>query len=158
MGAWLPAEQWYASLPTVYVSAGALMTDAAGRVLLVKPNYRAHWSFPGGVLEHAEAPHDGCAREVYEEVGLKRDIGPLLVTSWLPPAGERPRSAMYLLFDGGVLADDVRIVLQEDELDDYAFCAPDDAERRLDPSTADRLPAALRARATGAAVYLAAGP
>jgi 8-oxo-dGTP diphosphatase len=31
---------WYASLPVVYLAAGALITNGAGQVLLVKPNYR----------------------------------------------------------------------------------------------------------------------
>lgn len=158
MGEWLPAEQWYASLPTVYVSTGALLTDPDGRVLLVKPNYRPYWSFPGGVLEHGEAPHDGCAREVREEVGLKIDVGSLLVTAWVPPAGERPRSVLYLMFDGGVLPADVRIELQEDELDAYAFVPPDEAAHRLDPLLATRLTAALHARATGAAAYVPETP
>ena len=38
---------WFASLPTVYVAAGALITDPGGQVLLVKPNYRDHWAMPG---------------------------------------------------------------------------------------------------------------
>ncbi len=38
---------WYARLPTMFGAAAALFTDAAGRVLLVKPNYRDHWSLPG---------------------------------------------------------------------------------------------------------------
>ena len=48
-----PAEEaaWYARLPTMFGAAAALFTDAAGRVLLVKPNYRDHWSLPGGILD-----------------------------------------------------------------------------------------------------------
>src|ERR1022692_3519136 len=42
------AATWYASLPVLYASAAALITDAAGQVLLVKPNYRDHWTLPGG--------------------------------------------------------------------------------------------------------------
>lgn len=155
MGEWLPAEQWYASLPTVYAATGALMTAPDGRVLLVKPNYRPHWSFPGGVLEQGEPPHEGCAREVLEEIGLKIAPGPLLVTAWAGPAVERPRSAMYLLFDGGVVPADVPIELQEEELDAYEFVPQDQAPDRLNPIVADRLRAALRARRTGH-VYLPA--
>ncbi|HEX5496323.1 MAG TPA: hypothetical protein VFX70_17290 [Mycobacteriales bacterium] len=33
---------WYAQPPTIYAAAGALITDQAGRVVLVKPNYRDH--------------------------------------------------------------------------------------------------------------------
>ncbi|HKB30855.1 MAG TPA: NUDIX domain-containing protein, partial [Streptosporangiaceae bacterium] len=64
-----PAE-WFASLPTVYLAAGALITDPSGRVLLVKPNYRDHWAVPGGICEQGEPPHEACARELLEELGL----------------------------------------------------------------------------------------
>src|SRR5690606_39748642 len=67
----LPPEQWFATLPTAYLTASGLITDTGGRVLLVDPNYREHWTLPGGVVEHAEAPHTACEREVAEEVGLE---------------------------------------------------------------------------------------
>jgi 8-oxo-dGTP diphosphatase len=156
--AWLPQEDWYASLATSYVAAGALITDVAGRVLLVKPNYRPYWAFPGGVLEHAEAPHAGCAREVREELGLDMVIGALLVAGWAPPLGLRPRPIMYLLFDGGVVPDDARVRLQRDELDDYAFVSAGKGAELLDGLVADRLAAALRARQTGRTEYLAVDP
>ena len=47
---------WFAQLSTVVLAAAALFTDQAGRVLLVKPNYRDHWSLAGGILEHGGAP------------------------------------------------------------------------------------------------------
>ena len=74
-------QAWYAGLATMYGAAAALITDPSGGVLLVKPNYRDHWSLPGGVLEHGEPPHRGCAREVAEEVGLQITVGPLLVVA-----------------------------------------------------------------------------
>lgn len=44
-GRYTPAEEaaWYARLPTMFGAAAALFTGTAGRVLLVKPNYRDHW-------------------------------------------------------------------------------------------------------------------
>jgi 8-oxo-dGTP diphosphatase len=40
---------WHASLPGVVATAGALIRDTAGNVLIVKPNYRDHWTLPGGI-------------------------------------------------------------------------------------------------------------
>src|SRR5208282_4188597 len=82
-----PADDaaWYARLPTMVGAAAALFTNPAGRVLLVKPNYRDHWSLPGGILDHGEPPHEGCRREVKEELGLDIVPGALLVIGWRPP-------------------------------------------------------------------------
>ena len=154
--AFTPAEEaaWYAQLPTMFGAAGALFTDDAGRVLLVKPNYRDHWSLPGGVLEHGEPPHRGCAREVEEEVGLTITVGPLLVLDWAPPDHERPRPAVFFVFDGGEVSPDVCIRLQEEELDDYRFTSPVEFGAYVPPFLAVRYMAALAAREAGGAVYL----
>ena len=110
--AFSPAEEaaWYAQLPTMFGAAGALFTDGAGRVLLVKPNYREHWSLPGGILEHGEPPHEGCRREIGEELGLDITPGRLLVVGWAGLDGKRPRPVMHFVFDGGTLADGTPIL------------------------------------------------
>ena len=146
-------EIYYAGLASVYVTAGALITDPDGRVLLVKPFYRDHWLLPGGTAEHNEAPEAACAREVKEEIGLALEPGPLLVVAWTPARAERPRPAVSFLFDCGTLDRTEPIRLQEDELDDYAFFTPDEATGLLGPGTA-RLPVALRARETRTTSYL----
>ena len=148
------AARWYAGLPTMFGAAAALFTNRAGQVLLVKPNYRNHWSLPGGILEHGEPPHVGCRREVAEETGI--DITPalLLVIDWAPPEGDRPKPIVHFVFDGGVLDDGVRIRLQADELDDYRFVDPGDLDSYLPSFMSARVSAGLRGRADGATVYL----
>ncbi|MBV9446302.1 MAG: NUDIX hydrolase [Streptosporangiaceae bacterium] len=84
-GSWLSPADWYASLPTVYVSASMLLTDTRDRVLLVKPSYRPYWSLPGGIVEADEAPHECASREIAEEIGLDIKAGDLLVVDWAPP-------------------------------------------------------------------------
>jgi 8-oxo-dGTP pyrophosphatase MutT (NUDIX family) len=146
---------WFAGLPTVVAAAAAVFTDPAGRVLLVKPNYRDHWSLAGGILEQDEPPHAGCRREVLEETGLDISPGPLLVVAWVAPDGVRNRPIVHYVFDGGVLAQDAPIRLQEDELEDYRFVDAGDLDRYVPPFISARVAAALRARAAGATVYLA---
>jgi ADP-ribose pyrophosphatase YjhB (NUDIX family) len=145
---------WYAGLATMYGAAGALITRGDG-MLLVKPNYRDHWSVPGGVLEHGEPPHAGCAREVAEETGLSITAGPLLVVDWLPPDRERPRPFVHFIFDGGEIEPDARIRLQAEELDDYRFVAPGELSAYVPSFLENRYSAAMRARGAGGAVYLA---
>jgi 8-oxo-dGTP diphosphatase len=50
-GGFMEPVAWHASLPGVIVSAAALIGDGAGGVLVVKPNYRDHWTLPGGICE-----------------------------------------------------------------------------------------------------------
>ncbi|WP_329258122.1 NUDIX hydrolase [Actinoallomurus sp. NBC_01490] len=146
-------EIYYAGLATVYVVAGALITDPAGRVLLVKPNYLDHWLLPGGTADEGEPPEVTCAREVKEEIGLDLPVGPLLFVGWGPARAPRPRPMLTFIFDGGDLDRPERIRLQEDEVDDHAFLPPDEACRRLGP-VGHRLAPALRARETKIPRYL----
>lgn len=146
-------EIYFARLAAAYVTAGALITDSEGRVLVVKPNYRDHWLFPGGAADHNEAPEDACARELREELGLDLPVGPLLVVAWAPLRGDRVRPTVGFVFDAGVLDRPERIRLQEDELDDHAFLEPGEAAGRLGPA-GELLAPALRARETKVPVYV----
>jgi 8-oxo-dGTP diphosphatase len=151
-------EEWFAGLPGVVIAAGALITDQAGWPLLVKPNYRDYWSLPGGVCEHGEPPHLGCAREVAEELGLAVEVGRLLALDWIQLYGRQARPSMHFVFDGGVLGDDRGIVLQREELDDCRFTAPADLPRFLPRYSLGRITGALRARATGMVSYVPQAP
>ena len=152
------ATAWYATLATMHGTAAALITSPSGDVLLVKPNYRELWSLPGGILEEGEAPHEGCAREVREELGLSVPVGRLLAVDWVAPEGLRPRPLVAFLFDGGVLAESSPIVLQEEELDAFRFVPPPALGEHLPPHMTVRVRAALRARGSGGgAVYVPAG-
>jgi 8-oxo-dGTP pyrophosphatase MutT (NUDIX family) len=152
----LSQAEWFASLPTVYVSAGMLITDAADRVLIVKPNYRPYWGIPGGIVEDGEAPHQGATREVAEELGLDLPAGDLLVVDWLPAEGTRPRPVLSYLFDGGTISSDVPLRLQEEELDDAQFVTWAETEARMAAPAAARVPAARQARLDRRTVYLPA--
>lgn len=145
---------WYASLATIYGTAAALITSLAGEVLLVKPNYRELWSLPGGILEDGEPPEEGCAREVREEIGLDLAMGSLLALHWIAPAGLRPKPMVAFVFDGGVLSDFSRIVLQEDEIDEFRLVPPSELAEYLPAYLTSRVTGAIGARETGIPVYL----
>lgn len=149
----LPPAEWFASLPTAYLSAFGLITDPDGGVLLVDPNYREHWTLPGGVVEDGEPPHTGCEREVAEEVGLVLPAGPLLSLQWSAPRGDRPKPFLAFVFDCGTVPADTAIILQEAELDGFAFVEPAEALTLMHPALAPRLAGALRARESGRVAY-----
>jgi len=147
-------DVWFAGLPGVVVAAAALITDERERVLLVKPNYRDWWVLPGGICEHGEPPHAGCAREVAEEIGLELPIGALLAADWTQPFGTEARPIMHFVFDGGVLAGDAPITVQESELDGYRFTSRRELPDYLPDHGLRRVGGALRARAAGQPIYL----
>jgi ADP-ribose pyrophosphatase YjhB (NUDIX family) len=67
--------------PQFRLHASVLVTDAAGRLLIVqegKPQTRNRWNLPGGHVDHAEAIAIGAARETREETGLALPLTGLL--------------------------------------------------------------------------------
>jgi 8-oxo-dGTP diphosphatase len=110
-----------AGLPAIPASAGALIFDRKGRLLIVKPSYKSGWTIPGGIMEAGgETPWDACRREVREECGLDVHAGRLACVDFRKPRPGRP-GGMRFLFDCGVIADAAldAVVLQAEEITDY---------------------------------------
>ena len=68
--------------PRFSVTAGAVITDVRGRVLLLKHRFRpgAGWGMPGGFMEAGEQPEEALRRELREEIGLEVEQLKLLTT------------------------------------------------------------------------------
>jgi mutator protein MutT len=64
------------------VTAGAIITDNRGRVLLLKHRFRpgTGWGIPGGFMAEGEQPEDAVRRELREEVGLEVEKVELFTT------------------------------------------------------------------------------
>jgi 8-oxo-dGTP diphosphatase len=152
----MPEHDWHASLPGVIASAAALIGDGAGRLLVVKPNYRDYWTLPGGVCELGESPQDCCAREVAEEIGLRLRVGRLLAVDWRPPPdyGPRARPSLHFVFDCGVLPSLSGVTLQAEELDDCRFAPESELDSLLPEASMRRIQAALAALSSGCVRYV----
>ena len=132
-------------MPRVPASAGALIFDEAGRLLILKPSYKSGWTIPGGQLEETgESPWQGCRRETFEECGLEVERGRLACVDFLPPRPGRPGGIRFL-FDCGALPDEQlgAITLDRAEIDAYRFAAPDEAAVLLSGPVRRRVKAAV---------------
>ena len=60
------------------MGSAAIFSDRHDHFLVVKPNYKDHWSLPGGAVEKDESPKHACLREVKEEIGIELEAKLLL--------------------------------------------------------------------------------
>lgn len=115
-------------IPRVPASAGALIRDGRGYLLILKPTYKKGWTIPGGQIDEGETPWQACRREAREECGITVGSGRLVCVDFRPPRDERP-GGLRFVFDCGTVADDVAaaIELQEEEIEEHRFAELDDA-------------------------------
>jgi len=71
-------------------TASAVVTDDAGRVLLVRragPPFEGAWDLPGGFVEEREHPLETLRRELLEETGLEVEVD-LFLGMWMDAYSE----------------------------------------------------------------------
>lgn len=115
------------------LAAGAVITDAQGRVLLVLRGHdpqKGRWSIPGGSVEPGETLAEAAQREVLEETGLHVQVGEELWSLRLPAGDGRIFEVhdFAATVNGGALA-------PGDDADDARWVAP--AELGTLPLTVD---------------------
>jgi len=144
------------TLPAIPVSAGALIFDRAGGLLILKPTYKSGWTIPGGVMEaDGESPWEACRREVREECGIEVSHGRLACMDFRRPRPGRPGGIRFL-FDCGAVDDErlAAIVVQPEEVSEYRLVTLADALPLLRGPIRRRVRAATRRRSL---VYLENG-
>ncbi|MCS7484818.1 NUDIX domain-containing protein [Umezawaea endophytica] len=141
-------------LPAKSSAGGALLRDGQGRILFVVPRYKTVLDIPGGITDDNESPKAACQREVSEELGLRLELGRLLVVDWVPRNGVW-RDSHQFIFDGGVLTDEEAAAVQvhDEELGGLKFLSLDEAAPQVHPSLLRRLKLALAAADSGQTIY-----
>jgi 8-oxo-dGTP diphosphatase len=135
-------------IPRIPASAGALIFNAAGRLLVLKPTYKSGWTIPGGQVEaDGETPWEACRREALEESGIEVETGRLACVDFLRPRLGRAGGARFL-FDCGVLDAErlERLEIQVEEISEYRFLAVPQALKLLSGPLRRRVRAATGSR------------
>ncbi|GHG52723.1 ADP-ribose pyrophosphatase [Sinomonas cellulolyticus] len=136
------SREYFRTLPRRRVAAGLVIRNGDGCVLAVKPNYKEGWLLPGGTVDPGEAPRKAARREGREELGLDIEPGALLLiahSAFPDPVGD----GLSFLYDGGSLPEGASITLQEEELTEWRFVAPEQFEEHFGDHGALHIQAAL---------------
>ncbi|MCM3170850.1 NUDIX domain-containing protein [Paenibacillus sp. MER 99-2] len=87
--------------PTHIVSAGGIVEDGAGNILLVKAHDDG-WVYPGGITEVGENLIDGVIREIKEESGIDATVSHLIsivsntaIHKWYDGETDVPTKVMF---------------------------------------------------------------
>jgi len=136
------------ALPAIPASAGALIFDRSGRLLILKPTYKSGWTIPGGVMEaDGETPWQACQREVREECGIELRRGRLACLDFRRPKPGNPGGIRFLFdcgsFEDGALA---AITVQAEEISEHRLAALPDALELLRGPIRRRVRAATSSR------------
>ncbi|HEY3038157.1 MAG TPA: NUDIX hydrolase [Pyrinomonadaceae bacterium] len=125
------------SHPRFAVTAGAVITDARGRVLLLKHRFRPGlgWGIPGGFLETGEQPEEALRRELREEIGLEVEKLKVFTTR----AFRKPKQ-VEIVFSCQAVGDPEQLSF---EIQKAAWFSPDELPKELPNDQAQLIKRAL---------------
>lgn len=128
--------------PLIMCSAGVIIIDKKGRILLQKRTDNKKWGLPGGSLELKESFEEAALRELYEEVGLKAyNLKLFNIYSGKEcynkyPNGDEIYNASAIFVSNNYKGD---IVLDEEESEDAAFFYKEDIPKLDNINPPDRI-------------------
>lgn len=119
-------EHWLHTFHSRPSSAVIILEDDEERVLIVKANYKEHWTFPGGVIDLGETPMQAAIREIKEEVGLDVSADSLTF-GWVTARHSTSIDTYQFIFKASLRSDAVAdIVLQASEIDEWRLVTKKD--------------------------------
>ena len=120
------------SRPLEQVSAGGLVIDERGQVLLIRARdlrNRPVWTLPKGALTAGETNEDAALREVQEETGYRCDVVRHLesITYWFQRDGQRIRKTVHWFLMRPI----EKVGEHDHEVDEVSWVGADDAVKQL---------------------------
>lgn len=155
----LDKKEYQQTLPGKRISAGCLLFDAAGRLLVVEPAYKPTWEIPGGVVEAGEAPRTAVMREMAEELGLALAPTRLLAVDYGAETARRTESLSFIFLGPTLSAAQIESIrLPAAELLSFRLLPAQDALALLNRKLRRRVAEALLVREqAGVVAYLEEG-
>ena len=128
LGAWKRSPRFvrrtgvWLTQPRFAVTAGAVVLDERGRVLLLRHTMRkgSGWGIPGGFLHAGEQPEDAVRRELREETGLEVESVELVFVRTLKSVRQ-----IEVVFRGRLRAEAIKAIEKSFEIDGAEWFAPD---------------------------------
>jgi 8-oxo-dGTP diphosphatase len=113
-------KYWMDRQPKRMSSAGVLLEDRTGHLLIVKANYKDYWTIPGGVIDENETPRQAAVREVAEEIGLTIKADDLSFSSVIDRISDSAQTYQFI-FMLKTPVENKAFTLQQSEIDEVAF-------------------------------------
>lgn len=114
-------RRWLKVVDRRMSSAGVVIEDHDGRLLVVKAHYKHYWSLPGGMVDAGESPLRAALREVKEEVGFDLDVQYLQFSSVAYRHGEKFDSYQFTFRYTSPVDSTTEFLLQKNEIEAFAW-------------------------------------
>ncbi|WP_157875824.1 NUDIX hydrolase, partial [Streptacidiphilus griseoplanus] len=150
-------RNYYTQLPAPMTAATVVVTDTDGRILVLEPTCNDHLELPGGMVEAGESPAEGAARGLRGELGLRTPVGRVLAVDTSSGAGTTygPALTCYVFAPDPLTPQQAaELVLDPAEIREGLWLTRTEAQKQLPQRLADRVDAALQARAAGTTIHL----
>lgn len=120
-------KRWWDGVEKRLSSAAVFCETDDGRLLVVKANYKKHWTMPGGIVDERETPKQAAIRETYEEVGLTLAPDDVQFRAVVDRVSGSVGHTYQFIFETKISAEQVAsIQLQTSEIDEYALVSRDE--------------------------------
>ena len=112
-------QRWQHTLPGKMTSA-CIALRSGNEVLIVKANYKDHWTFPSGIVDSNESPKTAAIRETYEETGITitPEVCKLLTVVYTAATGKKDRDRFNFVFIADVRKNELALAVPNDEIEE----------------------------------------